>query len=102
MGGDHSKEGKGGSADLRQCLLCCYKVILLSPERETPLQVEIYLISVNVSYKGMTSQISDLYVYLLFLKNNQPKIILKPKGLTLGWLICSPSLLSVDHTSSWW
>lgn len=27
LGGDQSKEGKGGCADLRQCLLHCYKVV---------------------------------------------------------------------------
>ena len=52
-------------------------------EEETPLQTDISLINVNVSYKmGTCTQFSDLILYLLFFKKKViklPKVILMPK-----------------------
>ena len=49
-------------------------------ERETPLQMEISLISINISYKKKASiQFSELLLCLLFHKNNQLKAILMPE-----------------------
>ena len=59
-------------------------VILLSvpgTERETPFQMEISLINVNVSYKRVTStRFSELFLVCCF-----SDIILRPKRRILGW-----------------
>lgn len=53
--------------------------------------MESLLINVNVSYKRVTSaRLSELRLCLLFLNNNQPKIILMPKRY-FGVAVCSSS-----------
>ena len=43
-------------------------------KRETPLQMEVPLIYVNISYRRVTStRFSELLLCMLFLKNNQPQ-----------------------------
>lgn len=54
-------------------------------EGYTHLQMEISLININVSYKRIKStQFSELLLCLLFLKNNQLKIINMPKRRIWG------------------
>lgn len=43
--------------------------------------------NVNISYKRLTSQFSELHQCLLVLKNNQLKVISVPKRHILGWHI---------------
>lgn len=60
-------------------------VPFLGTMRESPLQMEISLILVNVSYKRVTSnQFSELLLCLQVLKNNQLKIMLMPEKHVLG------------------
>ena len=55
---------------------------------ETPLQTEVSLMNINVSYKRVAStQCSDLLLCLHFLKNNQLKIIDKMRRHILRWQI---------------
>ena len=78
MGGyraKHSKQGYGCYADLSPCLQEFLEILSHPPlpgtKRETLLQMEISLISVNASYKRVIStEFSELFLYLLFLKNN--------------------------------
>ena len=59
-------------------------------EKETPLQVKVALVNVNFPYKMVIyTQFSELSLCLLFLKNNQPKIILCHKHI-MGWHILFP------------
>ena len=62
--------------------------------------MEISLINVNVSYKRVTSsRFSELFLCLLFLKNNQLKIILTPKRHILRWQILLPfTFQQLKHT----
>ena len=56
--------------------------------RETSLQVEVALVNINVSLKRVVStQFSELLLYLQFLKNDQRKLILMPNTHILGWHI---------------
>ena len=55
-------------------------------EKETPLQVKVALVNVNFPYKMVIyTQFSELSLCLLFLKNNQLKILHTPNRHTLGW-----------------
>lgn len=50
--------------------------------------MEIPIINVNVPHEMVTlAQFSELPLYLLFLKNNQAEIILKPKKQIWVWQI---------------
>jgi len=54
--------------------------------------MEIPLINVKCSYKKVTSTwLSELLLCLLFLKNNQPEIILMAKRHIWGDVLCCPS-----------
>lgn len=58
-----------------------------------PLQMEILVINVNVSYRKVTSAwFSELLPCLLFLKNHQPKITLMPKRCIWSGIFCSYSV----------
>lgn len=60
--------------------------------RERALQMEISLRNVNIPYKRVAStHFSELLLCLLFLKNNQRKIILMPKGIFWADEVCPPS-----------
>lgn len=68
--------------------------------RETPFQMEISLIHVNISHKRVTSTwFSELLQCLQLLKNNQLKIINMPKRQLLGWQIILPytTMPSLDY-----
>ena len=55
-------------------------------EKETPLQVKVALVNVNFPYKMVIyTQFSELSLCLLFLKNNQLKILHTPNRHILGW-----------------
>ena len=59
--------------------------------KEMPLQMEISLTNGNVSYKNVNpTWFSELLTWLLFLRNNQLKIINMPKTHILGWRILFP------------
>ena len=77
---------------LPSILLRVSREVVILPERETSSQMGIYLINVNVSYKRVTSTwFSELLLCLLFLKNNQLKVILMPEthfGVTDSAPIC--------------
>ena len=68
--------------------------------------MEISLINVNVPYKRVVStRFSELFLYVMFLKINQLKIILMQKGIFWSGKFYSPSLLNsyyVPHTSRHW
>lgn len=52
--------------------------------------MEVPFINLNVSQKSNFTQFSDLCLCLLYLKNNQPEIILMLKRHILGWQILLP------------
>ena len=59
---------------------------------EMPLQTQSSLINLNCSYQRVTfTCFSELLLYQLFLKNNQPEIIFMPKRHILRWHILLPS-----------
>ena len=62
-------------------------------ERETPLQMEVPLIYVNISYRRVTStRFSELLLCMLFLKNNQPQDNSYTKETFCDVIFCSPSI----------
>lgn len=75
----HSKQGYSCYADLNQQPLQEFLEIRYSPvpdtERKTPIQMEISFANVNVFYKWIVS-VGFQSCSCLFLKNNQPKIVL--------------------------
>lgn len=53
--------------------------------------MEISLLNVNVSYRRVTSvEFPELLLCLLFLRSNQPKVIIMPKRHILSWQILLP------------
>ena len=100
----HSKQVSGCYADLSPQLLIDKSFWKFSypsfpgTERETSLQMEISLINVNISYKRATAtKFSELHLCLLFLKNNQLKIITMPTRHMLGWYILLPCRLKMSE-----
>lgn len=71
-------------------------VALAGTERKTPLQTEISFINVSVPYKRITSQFSDLFLCLLFFKNNQLKVILMSKKQILKCLVQLPFIVNLS------
>ena len=81
----HIKQGYGCYADLSLVFSVLristdLDTLLFVAQRETPSQTEISLTDINVSSKGVTSTVFSELQCVLFLKNNQIKIILCPRG----------------------
>lgn len=79
------------STDLASLLYLCVS------GRETPLQMEISLVNANVSSKRVTSTGFEFLLCVLFLKNNQSKIFLRPTRQTL-----LPSTTIMCNSSCTW
>ena len=64
--------------------------MLPSTDSVTHLKLEISIICANFLYKMVDSTLLDLLLCLLFLKNNQLRIILMPKRHIWEWHILLP------------
>ena len=60
-------------------------------QRGRHLKMEISLINVNFSYKRVTYSLLELFLCLLFLKNDHLKIILWQRDIFWSGIFCSPS-----------
>ena len=61
-------------------------------QRGRHLKMEISLINVNFSYKRVTYSLLELFLCLLFLKNDHLKIILWQRDIFWSGIFCSPSV----------
>ena len=86
--GCHADLGLASSSWIR--VSCDLESSLASWYRQTRLKMEISIINVNFLCKMVDSTLSDLLLCLLFLKNNQLKIIFMPKRHIWEWHILLP------------